>query len=152
MIECEFDLNNRPMSTLKVRHFSFPAFSGSGFHTNRKDHVCHRNIGAIPPGRYYIVDRQSGGVLGPLREFFSDKKDWFALYAIDSRIDDETYCDGVKRGNFRLHPKGLAGISEGCVTLESRDDFNKLKILLRGSETSMIPGSQTITYGILTVE
>lgn len=89
--------------------------------------------------------------MGAVREFFTDKKEWFALYAIDSKIDDETFCEGVKRGNFRLHPKGIAGISEGCVTLESHSDFRKLRAMLKGAVTSKIPGTDYVTYGILTV-
>lgn len=151
MIDCSFTLNNLPMSAIKAQQFSFPAFSGPGSHVNKRNFVCHPNFGAIPEGRYYIIDRQSGGLLGAVREFFTDKKEWFALYAIDSKIDDETLCEGVKRGNFRLHPKGIAGISEGCVTVESHADFHKLRTILKGTVPSKIPGTDYTTYGILTV-
>ncbi|WP_254367149.1 tlde1 domain-containing protein [Paraburkholderia sp. NMBU_R16] len=29
---------------------------------------------------------------------------WFALYRNDGVVDDYTFIDGVRRGNFRLHP------------------------------------------------
>lgn len=35
----------------------------------------------------------------------------FALCAADGKIDDETFCNKVKRGSFRLHPTGNLGIS-----------------------------------------
>lgn len=139
------------MSALKCQHFSFPAFSGLGSHVNQKSFVCHPYFGGIPPGKYYIIDRQSGGLLGPIRDLFSDKKDWFALYAVDSKIDDETFCDGVRRGNFRLHPKGRIGISEGCVTVENHSDFHKLRLLLKGTATFKVPGTSFDAYGVLTV-
>jgi hypothetical protein len=37
-------------------------------------------------------------------------------------IDDSTFVDGVRRGEFRFHPKGRLGISLGCITLEYRSE------------------------------
>jgi len=109
MIDCTFELNGKPMSAFKCGATSFPAFSGLGEHVNRRTSACILNAGPIPPGAYYIFDRQSGGLLGPLRDLFTGRDIWFALYAIDNEIDDETYCKQVKRGLFRLHPKGPFG-------------------------------------------
>ncbi|MFZ4700426.1 MAG: tlde1 domain-containing protein [Candidatus Methylumidiphilus sp.] len=36
--------------------------------------------------------------------------------------------DGIRRGEFRLHPKGPRGIGLGCITLEYRSEFDTLKI------------------------
>jgi hypothetical protein len=128
MLRCSFELNGKPMSMVNVYATQFPAFSGLGAHANRREFACHAGVGPIPPGLYYIIDRQSGGMLGPLRDLFSNKSDWFALYAADGKIDDETFCNKVKRGSFRLHPKGslrypdffghfrLINLSEGANT------------------------------------
>ncbi|WP_429522902.1 tlde1 domain-containing protein [Paraburkholderia youngii] len=83
--------------------------------------MCTPRIGAIPVGRYYIFDRRSGGILGPWKDRLNlngnNKSEWFALYAIDANIDDDkVLCDGIIRGQFRLHPKGRLGRSEGCIT------------------------------------
>lgn len=147
MIDCIFELNNKPMSTFKCGPITFPAFSGLGSHANRRMSACHPNVGPIPPGTYYIFDRQPGGLLGPFRDLFSDKGEWFALYAIDGKIDDETYCDRVKRGNFRLHPKGALGVSQGCIVIEKLADFQRLRAILRGSPTILVPRVGLKAYG-----
>jgi hypothetical protein len=109
---------------------------------------------SISPGQYYIVDRKSGGVKKRLRQFFDvrDPKDgWFALYAADGRIDDKTFCDGVERGNFRLHPKGSMGISQGCIVIDNELLFDQLAMKLRGSDQMLVPGLDVKGYGIVTV-
>lgn len=151
MIDCKFELNNKPMSTFWCGATQFPAFSGIGAHINRRASACHANAGPIPPGTYYIFDRQSGGLLGPFRDLFNDHSTWFALHAIDGKIDDETYCDQVKRGQFRLHPKGPEGISLGCITIESRSDFQRLRAILKGSTPVSVPGSTLEAYGKVVV-
>ncbi len=123
MIDCSFELNDKPVSNFKMGALSFPAFSGLNEHVNRAISQCISNQGPIPKGDYYIFDRQSGGLFGPLMDLFNDKDEWFALYSIDNKIDDETYCEQVKRGQFRLHPKGRQGISQGCITIDDWTDF-----------------------------
>lgn len=152
MLRCSFELNGKPMSMVNVYARQFPAFSGLGAHANRREFACHAGVGPIPPGLYYIIDRQSGGMLGPLRDLFSNKSDWFALYAADGKIDDETLCNKVKRGSFRLHPKGSLGISQGCITIDSRADFNILRARLKASSQIAIPGSALMAYGQMTVK
>lgn len=139
------------MSTFWCGATQFPAFSGIGQHINRRASACHANAGPIPPGTYYIFDRQSGGLLGPFRDLFNDHDTWFALHAIDERIDDETYCNKVKRGQFRLHPKGSEGISLGCITIEHRKDFQFLRAILKGSIPVAVPGSTLKAYGKVVV-
>lgn len=95
MTDCTFSLNSKDMSTLRCGASSFPAFSGFGPYANRPEHACRPTVGAIPPGTYYILDRQSGGLLGRLRDLFNNRNDWFALYAIDSNIDDSMFCNKV---------------------------------------------------------
>ncbi len=152
MIDCTFELNGKPMSLFNCGATSFPAFSGFGAHANRREFACDAGVGPIPSGIYYIFDRESGGLLGPVRDFFNDRSDWFALHAIDEKIDDETFCDMVKRGSFRLHPKGALGISEGCITIESRSDYQRLRAMLKGSSTVTVPGSPLKAYGRVIVK
>ena len=78
--------------------------------------------------------------------------DWFALYAADGKIDDETFCNQVKRGNFRLHPKGTAGISQGCITLESVADYQRLRTFLKGMPAQAVPGISLKAYGRVVVK
>lgn len=152
MISCTFELNSKPMSALVSGAMAFPAFAGLGAHANRREFACHVNVGPIPPGDYYIFDRQSGGLLGPLRDIFTGRGDWFALYADDGRIDDETLCNAIKRGSFRLHPKGGLGRSEGCVVIDSQADFQRFRAILKGSKQVDVPGARIKAYGKLTVK
>jgi hypothetical protein len=147
MIDCKFELNNKPMSTFWCGATKFPAFSGIGQHINQRVSACLASQGPIPPGHYYIFDRQVGGLRGPFERLFSERRNWFALYAIDSKIDDETYCDKVKRGEFRLHPKGERGISLGCITIDSPTDFQYLRTILTSAKPSAVPGSTLKAYG-----
>jgi hypothetical protein len=147
MYDCSFEINNQPMSALKILGQSFQAFSGLFNYVNRRASVCQADFGPIPPGTYYIFDRQSGGLLGLLRDIYNGHGDWFSLHAIDAKIDDETYCNNIKRGNFRLHPKGLIGISKGCITIESASDYQKLRAILKGATPVTVPGSTLKAYG-----
>ncbi|MGV1829381.1 DUF2778 domain-containing protein [Agrobacterium vitis] len=152
MVDCTFELNGLPMSTLKCGASSVEAFSGLGLNVNRREAACSPYVGPLPPGVYYIVDRQSGGILGSLRDFFRDRSEWFALYAIDQKIDDEMFCDQVKRGHFRLHPKGPLGISEGCITVNNKSDFMQIRSILLKSSTLPVPGTSLKAYGKVTVK
>ncbi len=152
MIDCKFELNGKPMSTLWCGASSFPAYSGLKGNVNRRSSACIAGSGPIPPGTYYIFDRQSGGLRGPLRDLFTNKDEWFALYAIDEAIDDQTYCDEVKRGQFRLHPSGPLGISQGCITVEKASDYQRLRAMLKGTEQIKVPGSELLAYGKVVVK
>lgn len=131
---------------------SYPAFSGNGRHINSPLSACIPDIGPIPPGRYFIFDRQSGGILGIFYDLFTHKDQWFALYSADSEIDDASYCDAVRRGNFRLHPKGVRGISKGCITIDKSSDFQRIRLLLKNSTQVPVPGTELLAYGIVTVK
>ncbi|MBN4080234.1 DUF2778 domain-containing protein [Beggiatoa alba] len=88
---------------------------------------------------------------GPLRDLFTSRDEWFALYADDDRIDDETFCKRVKRGQFRLHPKGTIGRSEGCIVIEKKTDYQFLRSILKNSEQVDVPGIALKAYGRLVV-
>lgn len=152
MKECTFELNNKPMSSFKIEANSFPAFSGYGEHVNRRVSACVPNEGPIPPGEYFIVDRESGGRLGWLYDLFNDRRDWFALYANDDKIDDETWCEKVKRGEFRLHPKGSRGISRGCIVIDKSTDFQFLRSILRNGKPELIPNTEIKAWGKVVVK
>jgi hypothetical protein len=152
MLQCSFELNNQPMSAFKIGAISAPAFSGLAPHINRRAASCLPDLGPIPIGRYYVVDRESGGRPRWLRDTFGIQKEWFALYAADKKIDDETFCDQVQRGHFRLHPKGPRGISKGCIVIEKLTDFHCIRAFLRGAGKQLIPGSTLRTYGMVTVK
>lgn len=157
-INCTFFLDNKSISTLNCPGVgNISAFSGMpGFRGNPAA-VDQVDLGPLPPGEYYIIDRQSGGRLGWLYDFgrrFTDynRDDWFSLYRNDGKIDDETFINGVRRGNFRLHPAGPQGISKGCVTIVNLSDFNRLNIYMRAHGASIpIPGTDMKAYGTITV-
>ena len=151
MIDCSFTLNNKPMSNFKMGSASFPAFSGLNKHVNRVVAQCIPLQGPIPRGDYYIFDRQSGGLLGPLKDLFDNKDQWFALYKIDNKVDDETYCKQVKRGQFRLHPKGRQGISRGCITINKWADFQVIRSTLKSTRTIIVPETGFECYGTVKV-
>lgn len=146
-----FELNGQEMSYLVSDKLKYEAYSGLGNHKNKLESICLPNNGPIPKGIYYIVDRQSGGSLGWLRDFLTGKDEWFALYAVDSKIDDYIFCEGVKRGLFRLHPEGSLGISKGCITLKSKIKFNELRSRLLSVKDKFIPKTAIKTYGVVEV-
>lgn len=151
MVDCRFELNGKPMSEFRCGSHKFPAFSALGNYVNKRMAVCKAGVGAIPPGAYFIIDRQSGGLLGPLRDAISGKRDWFSLLADDGKIDDVTICDKIIRGEFRLHPKGTVGISQGCIVIDDADRFQLLRAILKTSAQQKIPGTSFMTYGRVVV-
>jgi hypothetical protein len=167
-INCTFELNGKSMSELKLIKCaaapdgglitltacptdSYPAFSGLGNDVNKRESRCFKDSGPIPPGEYFILQRQSGGYFGAFRDYVSGRGNWFALYANDGKVDDETLCDAVLRGNFRLHPKGPLGISKGCITVESASDFATISAQLRAADVIDVPGTSIKAYGTVVV-
>ena len=61
MIDCKFELNGHPLSYFQYGATYFPAFSGLGSFVNKREAACLPDWGPIPPGTYYIFDRESGG-------------------------------------------------------------------------------------------
>ena len=58
----------------------------------------------------------------------------------------------IERGNFRLHPKGPLGRSEGCITIEKLDDFNAIRKTLKSYPLEAIPNSELKAYAKVRVE
>lgn len=157
-IACTFFLNNKKLSALKCEGMgSFVAFSGTDTGRDNPGAVAKKDVGPLPPGRYYIVDRESGGHLGRIRDLFlehfygTNRTSWFALYRNDGVIDDYTSIQGIIRGNFRLHPVGPRGLSEGCITLTNAHEFTILRDRLKASPTISVPGFRGRAYGTVDV-
>jgi hypothetical protein len=154
-VRCTFTLNGQATSILAcedVPHqkpysfrkwFRLMAFSGQLSGRDNPNETAKEDIGPIPKGTYYIVDRQSGGHLGFLHDWWNahgfgstDRTQWFALW--NPRTGDYTMVDGIKRGNFRLHPQGPLGLSEGCITVVHRPDYDKLQSFIRSQGATIV--------------
>ncbi len=147
--EFSYMLNFSNTSTLECEcGVSFPAFSGAEGAFNNPTLTDKEGYGPIPRGIYYIAERESGGRLGSVYDFFSGADSWFALYRNDGVIDDTTKVNEVSRGQFRMHPGGR---SEGCITLTSKNDFEKLSNLLKNTKTAFIPGTRITYFGTVKV-
>jgi Tlde1 domain len=127
---------------------TFDVFSGTGDHINNPDSTDLVNLGPLPAGDYYVVDRLQGGFFGRLWSRLSGRDEWFALYRVDGNIDDLTVVNGVQRGLFRAH----AGTrSAGCVTFCSAQQFAAFRQQLFRSPNGTIPGTDIVFYGTITV-
>ncbi len=158
-INCKFKLDKREISSLQCEGVGeFAAFSGrDGISKNNADYSDKLGVGPLPVGRYYIVDRGSGGFFSRLYTSAvdwvndNDHSTWFALYRDDGKVDDETFVNGVRRGNFRLHPHGRLNISEGCITLSDKAAFIRLRKRLLGTVRMPIPDGTGFAYGVIEV-
>lgn len=71
-VNCTFILNKRKTSTLSCSGFGdLRAYSGHNEGRDNPEAVALEGLGPLPKGTYYLVDRQSGGVVGPLRDWWS---------------------------------------------------------------------------------
>ncbi|MGF6852390.1 DUF2778 domain-containing protein [Paraburkholderia sp. CI3] len=158
-----FLVNNKPFSPLSIDGLgTFDAYSGDGPYLNRGGCTAIASKGPIPAGKYWIVERPNGGLGSKLAAWLkdewnfykgnpSDHFEWFALYRDDGLIDDFTWVNGVRRGQFRLHPAGGAGVSLGCITLPSRADFLRIRSALLRTETIPARSSGLRAYGTIEV-
>lgn len=151
MLTCRFSLNNLPMSAMSVGASVYPAFSGDGPWINDKHAQCVGAMGPIPAGTYYVVDRKSGGWMATFDPFLK-KDQWLALYAADELVDDVTFCEAIKRGQFRIHPAVGTGRSVGCITLPFFGDFVALRATFLGAKQRIIPNTDLLTYGRVVVK
>ncbi|WP_087131243.1 DUF2778 domain-containing protein [Caballeronia pedi] len=156
-VRCTFTLNNKTSSTLICSGYgTVEAFSGQKEGINNPNATDKPNIGPIPPGTYYLVDRQSGGLFGDVHDWMaahtrsSDRSKWFMLWNPDT--GDDTMIHGIRRGQFRLHPSGDAGLSEGCITLVNPAEFEYLQRYIRKSPPQLpVPKSIFMAYGTVEV-
>ncbi|EQA1620823.1 DUF2778 domain-containing protein [Enterobacter asburiae] len=126
----------------------FMAHSGQGIYRNNGLCGAVKGSGPIPPGKYWIVDRGTGGFFSGLKAKVQDRwnkvrsgaefgrDEWFALYKDDWGIDDGTWIDNVYRGLFRLHPGTL---SEGCITIAHDSDYALIRNALMSTELIQVP-------------
>ena len=157
-IQCTFSLNKKPMSVLQCEGVGdFAAFSGTDEVKNDPAAVAIPKVGPLPLGRYYIVDRGSGGLFTHILDRFADimnkteRQKWFALYRDDGSVDDWTFINGVTRGLFRLHPSGRRNVSLGCITLADKAAFYRLRGHLLRTQLIAIPGGKGFAYGTVEV-
>jgi hypothetical protein len=160
-----FKLNNKSdeMSLLSFPGIGrFAAFSGNGNNKNQAGCITNINKGPIPLGKYWIVNRPTVNLIMELKGFIkdltnelllspSDRSQWYALYRNDSNIDDYTWVNNVRRGNFRLHPKGAANLSLGCITLSSYSEFEILRIALLRTPPILISNTRIQAFGSIEV-
>mgnify|MGYP004710584527 CR=1 FL=1 len=156
-LTCSFKFNGKLRSFLTCHGLgSFPAYSGHGHCIDNPRCSDVPNIGPLPPGRYFILDRGGGGLLSHIRDRalaqldYSDHRQWFALYRDDAHVDDVTFINGVRRGAFRLHPDGPLHYSEGCLTVAKRDDFDKIAKYLH-KQGANLPTPAGMAYGSIEV-
>lgn len=152
-IQGRFFVNNQPLAPLSMFGVgTFMAFSGNDIYRNRGGCTAVINDGPIPPGKYWIVDRPTGGLRSKAEAWAKDainsvlgtpshRDEWFALYRDDGKIDDYTWVNGVQRGQFRLHPAGGRGVSLGCITVASYADFQSIRRALL--HTTVIPAGNS---------
>lgn len=162
-LQGKFVVDNSPLSPLTLFGVGvFMAFSGEGIYRNRGGCTAIKDNGPIPAGRYWIVERPRGGLrsrtLAWAKDTWNtvngaptDRSEWFALYRDDGRIDDQTWVEGIERGNFRLHPTGRGGHSFGCITLQSRSEFQALRRALLYTPTIPTGRSGLHAYGVIEV-
>lgn len=162
-LQGKFVVDNKPVLYLDMKGIgSFPAFSGDEIYRNRGGCTAVVDKGPLPAGKYWIVDRPGGGLGSRAEAYLKDSwnsaigtpthhTDWFALYRNDNVIDDWTWVNGIKRGNFRLHPSGGGGHSFGCITLQSGVDFHNLCQALLRTGTIRVGNSDMHAYGWIEV-
>jgi hypothetical protein len=158
-----FLVDNKFLSPLSINGLgTFDAYSGNEQFRNRGGCTAVPDNGPIPAGKYWIVDRPKGGVGSQAWASIKDTVnsaigsavnhgEWFALYRDDGAIDDTTWVNGVKRGQFRLHPAGGQGVSLGCITLPSRTDFLRIRNALLHTMTIPAGSSGLRAYGTIEV-
>ncbi|MBN3806622.1 DUF2778 domain-containing protein [Paraburkholderia sp. Ac-20336] len=159
----KFLVNNEPLSPLTILGIgTFKAYSGNGAYRNKGGCTAIPDNGPIPAGKYWIVDRPTGGIrsrtIAGAKDAWntflgssSHHDEWFALYRDDGSIDDITWINGVKRGQFRLHPSGGRGLSLGCITLPSHVDFKIIRQALLRTAAVPVRNSGLHAYGSIEV-
>lgn len=158
LIQCTFELNNKDTSVLACPGVGpVKAFSGQKRGRDNPSATADEDVGPIPKGTYFIVDRRSGGHLGFLYDLWgahgygtTDHRQWFTLW--NPRSGDSTFINGVQRGHFRLHPMGPRRLSEGCITVVSPWDFDRLSKYLRSQKPDLpVPHTPFKAYGTVEV-
>ncbi|PRX30755.1 uncharacterized protein DUF2778 [Paraburkholderia sp. BL18I3N2] len=158
-VKCTFLLNGQADSVFSCEGTaSVTAFSGTGRGRDNPDDTAIENVGPIPKGTYYLINRQSGGYMGFFYDWWNaqgvsstDRRQWFMLW--NPKTGDTTNIDGIKRGNFRLHPMGHLRLSHGCITVVNRQEFDRLQQFIRSrGQTVPVPRTALRAYGTVEVK
>ena len=56
------------------------------------------------------------------------------------------------RGQFRLYPSGVEGVSKGCIVVDQSNDFQILSSILSGGEQYRIPDTDITACGKVLVK
>ncbi len=138
---------------------SSKVFSGNGQHRNNPNSTGVKGKGPLPKGTWYIVDRpSSSNVLRKAVDSLAGKNEWFALFKKDGKVDDKTVVqtkdgegniESSERSNIRFHP---GAYSEGCLTFENEEEFEREADRLSNTETETIPGTDIKYYGTIEVQ
>ena len=141
-----------------LRFTTSRVFSGNGDGKNNPDNAGNKDNGPIPPGKYYVIKRQSGGIRSQFEDWTykmwndNDKTQWLAFIAIDGVLDDQKEINGVFRSSFRMH---YGTRSLGCITFLDKDVFEKVREFILETESKTVKGAdgtEYIYYGILEVK
>ncbi|MFC7627711.1 DUF2778 domain-containing protein [Paraburkholderia humisilvae] len=152
-------MNGQSTSTLYCSGFGgVTAYSGQEDGRDNPRAASIKDIGPIPPGKYYLLDRQSGGRMGWFYDWLSeanvgttDHSKWFMLW--NEKTGDTTNINGVRRGEFRLHPEGQNRLSKGCITVPSSEIFDRLERHIRSRPPDVpVPGTTYKAYGTVVVQ
>lgn len=144
----------------------FDVLSGEAPYTNVPE--CSFKTGAaIPPGKYWIVDRPEGSLgnraLAKLKDIgkniviggvITPHEDWFGLFSAKT-MRNELPVYNVTRSAFCLHPLNGdgSGISEGCITFYSVPDFLLVRRALLHQKKAKVfaAGRKLEVYGCIDV-
>lgn len=158
----KFVINDADFSPLIFHGIgTFMAFSGQDRYRNHGGCSVIPDKGPIPEGKYWIIDRPTGGLWSKTSGWVKDlvnivfsqaefmRSEWFALYRDDGLIDDYTWIKGVERKYFRLHP---GSVSRGCITLVHNTDYALLRNELLRTRKMPVPGKPgLLAYGSIEV-
>ncbi len=133
---------------------TFDVFSGDRPYSNMPE-CSDIPYAALPPGQYWIVDRPVGSLGNQVRNTGLDlwngtnHDDWFGLFSYET-MNDNLYVNGVKRGQFRLHPlrPDGSGTSWGCITFFQVSDFAFVRDRILNTKKFNVPGGAGLmAYG-----
>ncbi|WP_235425228.1 DUF2778 domain-containing protein [Dickeya undicola] len=138
----------------------FDVLSGRGSYINNPNCTNIPDQGPIPVGQYYIVDRPPSTFGNKIRNFGADlwfgtnHNEWFGLYN-SKTLNDHATTNGVRRGNFRLHPLRPDGSGEswGCITFFKVNDFIVVRNALLKTRKIKVSASKNglMAYGRIDV-
>lgn len=147
------DVHDSPLSFAGAG--TFLAFSGDGIYRNQGACDMKPTAGPVPAGKCWIVKRPEGGPRSHVNAGVRDRYNHvmngatFRHRRDDWGTDDDTWNEGGKRGNFRLHPGALS--AGGIIVLHGSDFAMSRNALLRTPQVDIPCMSKLKAYGIIEV-